>query len=65
MRKLWCLCLAFLLATPLLASPVLAADRVALVIGNGAYSSGPLGSPVRDARANLYLARRHLAAATG
>ncbi len=38
-------------AAMLLASPALASKKVALVIGNGAYSEAPLKNPTNDARA--------------
>jgi hypothetical protein len=42
----WAICAAMLLA-----SPALASKKVALVIGNGAYSEAPLKNPTNDARA--------------
>ena len=42
-------CLALLLAAPALAAPP-QERRVALVIGNGAYKTGPLKNPANDAR---------------
>jgi len=47
MSRVWILIIVVLVA--IVAQPAAARERVALVIGNGAYQSAPLANPVRDA----------------
>lgn len=51
MRRRALLGILVLLATLVLAGPIRAETRIALVIGNGAYPSDPLASPKHDAEA--------------
>jgi formylglycine-generating enzyme required for sulfatase activity len=51
MKNFYLIKLALLLTCCLCSLPALAANRVALVIGNATYLEGPLKNPVNDARA--------------
>src|SRR5262245_39509894 len=48
-RSLLCSLAALIVGAFLVAAPALAQSRVALVVGNSAYPSGPIGSALADA----------------